>query len=91
MTLREIIELVREDSDESWPVEAMFAVCGALRTAAQGEASTYDGDCTGLLAWTTKYGPPTSESVRQFMDECPQLMEMEIPDSALLQWVNSND
>jgi|HubBroStandDraft_2_1064218.scaffolds.fasta_scaffold06599_6 hypothetical protein len=90
MTVRELADLCEaEDGDERWPLEWLFVYCGTLRTQAQGEASTFEGDCASANAWIGMFGVPTSESVRKFLDDHPGLAAREVPDSVLLMWVST--
>ena len=96
MTLRELVEVAKDDgSDKDWPLQAMFAITGAIRSKAHREPATFDGECSGIVALMKngylEEGPVTEESLEDFMQRYPNLLDIDVPDDVLREWCNADN
>jgi len=91
LTVLELIDALRGDDDDYDPVSVIVVLSEALRGWHQGEPSTFEGGMAGAYGWSRVYGKPTKASIQRFVDECPNFMSLEIPDSALVAMVESED
>lgn len=94
MTIKELINVVIEDEEPTdlLALGCFLAIAGALRSVEQGEPSTFDGECSSVLALMnqTNY-QPTVEGLQKFMEECPAILSIEIPDQTLFDWANADE
>lgn len=79
MTLREICEDVIGIDDD--PLGCAFVIAGTLRTAVQGEPSTYEGECASLLKATELFPINTPAGVRAWLADLGRLPDVDMPNS----------
>lgn len=83
MTLREMLEVIGIDEE---PLQCAFIIAALLRTVVQREASTFEGECAGLVEVSKLVGEMNRpESVRKLLDGLGGIPDMEVPDSLWLQ------
>lgn len=94
MTIQELIKTIIGDEpmSDDLAMECFFAIAGALRTRVQGEASTFEGECAGIMAVMDKTGiRPDASGLKRFMEECPHILAIEIPDAVLRMMAEADD
>lgn len=92
MTIRELIEIVREgeEQNDDTALQCMLAACGVIRTAKQGEPSTLEGEFAGVQAMSEVGGyPPTMDGLNRLMADCPNLMNLNVPNSIVARWADA--
>jgi hypothetical protein len=79
MTLREMVNEVGIDDD---PLGCAFVIAGFLRTAAQKEPSTFEGECASINKLHQLTGRDVSkpETIRWWLDDCEPASSLEVPD-----------
>ena len=77
MTLRDALGTKEEiDAD---PLGAAFVIAACLRTAYQGEPSTYEGECASLLVASKHFDLKTGDGIRAWLADLGTLPDMELP------------
>ncbi len=89
MTLREMVDSIGIDAE---PLECAFCIAAFVRTVAQGEASTFEGECATLVAATEKIGRVDEpDNVRKLLEMFSNVADMEVPDSFWVDMATSHD
>jgi hypothetical protein len=85
MTLRELV--TKADN----PLEASFMIAGFLRTAIQGEPSTYEGDCASIVKAmdTLPFDITTPEGIQSWLTDLGTVPDIDMPDSFWLSMAES--
>lgn len=91
ITIRQLIETCRDDEDPDWPRDTVFCLSGVIRSFAQRETSTYEGDLESVCAWVAMNGKPSAESIEKFMTDHPGIMAIEVPMSVVEAWLTTED
>ena len=78
MTIREMCEAVGIDRD---PLGCGFVIASALRTAVQGEASTFEGECASLIKASDHFDVNTAAGIRAWLTDLGKAAEFDFPDS----------
>ena len=81
MTLREAVEKIGYDE----PLECAFIIAACMRSAVQGEPSTYEGDCASIRKAREHFDTRTADGIRAWMDDLGQFADFDFPDSW---WIN---
>lgn len=78
MTLREACEEIGIDDD---PLGCAFAIAAFMRTAIQGEPSTYEGECASLVKASEHFELNTGDGIRNWLNDLGKIPDIEMPDS----------
>lgn len=81
MTLRELCDVVGIDSD---PLGCCFVIAAVLRSAVQGEPSTFEGECASILKAHEHYDTWTGAGVRAWLDGLGEAATLDLPDGFIL-------
>lgn len=76
MTLRDMCESVGIDSD---PQGCAFVIAGTLRTAVQGEPSTFEGECASLVKASEFYDVRTPAGIRKWLNALGAAADHDLP------------
>lgn len=79
MTLRQAVDLVMQDGD--W-LEGAFVIAAFLRTAAQGEPSTYEGECASInkAIDILPFDVKSPEGIQLWLAHIGELADKDMPD-----------
>lgn len=81
MTLRELCDVVGIDDD---PLGCGFAIVAVLRSAVQGEPSTYEGECASLLKASELFDVNDPQGIRLWLDALGEFTTINLPEKWLL-------
>lgn len=79
MTLREMcIDAIGIDAD---PLGCAFVIVAVMRTAAQGEPSTFEGECASINKAAELLGidPTDPAAIRWWLDDLKALADLDLP------------
>lgn len=80
-TLRELCNIVGIEED---PLGCAFAIACVMRSAMQGEPSTYEGECASLVKASEFFKVNTPDGIRKWLDDLGALAELDLPEPWLL-------
>ena len=89
MTLRDV--LGSNDEIDADPLGAAFMIAGTLRSAYQGEPSTYEGECATILKASEHFDLKSGDGIRAWLDRLGVLPDMELPDRFWLAMCEASD
>lgn len=75
-SLNDMLLLLDVDAD---PLEAAFLIAGFLRTAVQGEVSTFEGECASLLKAGEHFDLKSGDGIRAWVADIGVLASHPIP------------
>ena len=81
-TLREFVESIGPDAE---PLECAFLIAMILRSAVQGEASTFEGECASIcMAMRLGIDTKTGDGIRAWLADLGAFADFPLPDRLLL-------
>lgn len=90
MTLREACEqIVGIDTD---PLGCAFVIAGLLRTAVQGEPSTFEGECASIVKAQEVMGISATSpaDIRRWLDDLGRLADLDMSNEFWLNMVTAD-
>jgi hypothetical protein len=88
MSLRDVCESVGPDAE---PMECAFLIAAFLRTAVQGEPSTFEGECASLVKASERYDIDNGADIRRWLDNLGPAAELKMPTVWWAKMVESAD
>ena len=89
MTLREV--LGTNDEIDADPLGCAFMIAATLRSALQGEPSTYEGECESLVKASEHYDLKSGDGIRAWLDRLGVIPDMDLPDRFWLEMADASD
>ena len=89
MTLRDV--LGSNDEIDADPLGAAFMIAATLRSAAQGEPSTYEGECATLAKASEHFDLKSGDGIRVWLTRLGVIPDMDLPDSFWLSMAAAAD
>jgi hypothetical protein len=88
VTLRETLENVIGIDDD--PLGCAFAIAALLRSAVQGEPSTFEGECASLVKASEHYDLTNGDGIRKWLGDLGWLPDIDVPDPFWLSIVEAD-